>query len=274
MSDARRTADFAAITDSQRHTWALGDFNQVAAQLMPAAEALVAAADPRPDERVLDVACGSGNGALVAARRYCEVTGLDFVPTLLARARQRAAADGVVLTTVEGDAQALPFEAAGFDAVLSLFGVMFAPNQQLAADELARVVRPGGRIALASWTPEGAVGEFFRTLAKHVPPPPGVPPALRWGTEAGLHELLGHATKIVSLQRAVVTQHYRSARHMSEVFAQVFGPVVRALELLPEPARPRLHAELTAVFNDRNTARGDTLSFPCEYLQVVLERRA
>ena len=273
MTDARPTADFAAITDRQQATWSLGDFNALGIQNMPVAEALVAAVDPRPGQRVLDLACGSGNAALVAARRHCEVTGLDFVPALLERARQRATADGVTVQLVEADAQALPFADASFDVALSIFGIMFAPNQQRAADEMVRVVRPGGRIALASWVPDGRVAEFFRTVSEYAPPPPGVPPAMRWGTEEGLKELLGDRTTALSVKREVLTQYFRSAEHMVDSFAKFFGPVIRAFAALDEADRTRLRTELVTMFTKQNVAKDGTLMVQYEYLQTVLERR-
>src|SRR2546428_12287168 len=193
--------------------------------VVPASEAVVAAVNPHAGARVLDVACGSGNTALVAARRFCEVTGIDFVASLVERARQRAATDGVKAEFREGDAQALPFPNATFDAVFSTFGVMFAPNQELAAIELLRVCKPGGRIGLANWMPTEYGGDFFRTIAKYVPPPAGLKPALRWGTEEGLRELLGSGTSAIPTERRSVTMYYRSIDHAIETFRPYFRPM-------------------------------------------------
>ena len=183
--------DLAAIKARQQQTWATGDFAVVGSLITIVSEQLCEAVDLRAGWVVLDVATGSGNTALAAARRFCEVTGVDFVPALLERGRERAAAERLPVTFLEGDAEALPFPDAAFDAVLSTFGVMFAPNQERAAAELLRVCRPGGKIGLANWTPDGLAAEHFRTVGRHVPPPPGLPPPTRWGTEAGLRELFG-----------------------------------------------------------------------------------
>jgi SAM-dependent methyltransferase len=273
MTDARPTADFVAITLRQQAVWAAGNFNALAPQVMPMAERLVAAADPRPGQRVLDIACGSGNAALVAARRYCEVTGLDFVPALLEHARRRATADGLALELVEGDAQSLPFADESFDIALSVLGVMFAPYQQRAADEAVRVVRPGGRIALASWRPDGSVGDFFALVASYAPPPGGVPSPLRWGTEEGVKELFGDRTRVRALDRATLDEHYLSVEHAVEVFSTEFGPVLRTLAMIGDAERAKLRADLTAMFTGVNAAKDGTFTWPCEYLQVVLERR-
>src|SRR5262245_10915565 len=184
-------ADLTAIKNRQQQTWATGDFSLVAARIVFVAERLCTSADLQAGCRVLDVATGSGNAAIAAARHGCEVVGVDYVPALLERGRRRAAAEGFVIDFVEGDAEALPFPDASFDAVTSVFGSMFAPDHAQAASELLRVCRPGGTIALASWTPEGFIGELFRTVGAYVPPPPGVRPPMLWGTEDHLRTLFG-----------------------------------------------------------------------------------
>lgn len=261
--------DFKGITARQQQSWATGDFNAVAMTIVPVSEALVAAVNPHAGARVLDVACGSGNTALVAARRFCEVTGIDFVPALIERARQRAAADGVKAEFREGDAQALPFPNARFDVVLSTFGVMFAPNQELAAAELLRVCKPGGRIGLANWMPTEYGGDFFRTIARYAPPPAGLKPPLRWGTEEGLNDLLGAGTKSIRTDRKIVTMYYRSIDHAIEIFRTYFGPMARAFEAIDAAGRDALRSDVAALFDRYNRATDGTLAMEAAYLQMV-----
>src|SRR5881396_1462296 len=190
-TEATPKPDLRAVKQRQQQTWASGDFAVVAARIVLVAEQLCDTADLHAGWRVLDVATGSGNAAIAAARLACTAVGVDYVPALLERGRERAAAEGLEVELVEGDAEALPFADASFDAVTSVFGSMFAPDHARTAAELLRVCRPGGTIALASWTPEGFIGELFRTVGAHVPPPAGVASPLLWGTEAHLRELLG-----------------------------------------------------------------------------------
>src|SRR5690625_4735381 len=184
--------DYTEMTNNQKQTWSKGDFNQIARQNVGMAEALCKAVDPHPGQKVLDVACGSGTAALVAARRYCEVTGIDYVPELLDRAEKRAKASGLEAYFVNADAQNLPFPDDHFDVVLSVYGVQFAPDQEKAASEMLRVCRPGGKMGLAGPVPEGWSGDFLAVHAKYTPPPPGVPSTARWGTVQGVNEIYGH----------------------------------------------------------------------------------
>ena len=266
------TIDYGAITARQQATWATGDLHELARQMLPVSESLVAACDPRAGQRVLDVACGSGNAALVAARRYCDVSGLDFVPSLLDRARQRPAAEGTPIDFQVGDAQALPYPDAHFDVVLSVFGVMFAPDQERAANELLRVCRPGGRIGLCCWIPEGFGGGFCRIVAQYVPPPPGLKPPPRWGTETGLRELLGSGTSSITAQKWVTSQYYRSINHAMEVYSTYVGPVSRALEMLDEDNRASLRRDIRAFLETCNRATDGTAEIEGEYLQIVATR--
>jgi SAM-dependent methyltransferase len=264
--------DFATITGKQQATWALGDFHVIAKQVMAASEALVRAAGPRPGQRVLDVACGSGNAALIAERNYCQVTGIDYVPALIERAKQRAVAEAAAIDFRVADAQALPFPDASFDVVLSVFGVMFAPDQERAAAELLRVTRPGGRIALACWMPEGFGGELFRAHAQFVPPPPGLKPAVRWGTEAGLKELLGTGTREIRSQRRTVIQHYRSIDHLVAEMRRFFGPTNRAFDVVGPTREAEVATALGTVFSQYNRAKDGTAELHCEYLETVATR--
>lgn len=270
---AHAAPDFAAITGRQQQTWATGDFNVIALSVIGASEQLVEAANPRPGQRVLDVACGSGNVALIAARRYCEVTGIDYVPELIVRARQRAAADGVSVDFREGDAQALPVADGSYDMVLSVFGVMFAPNQAQAAAELLRACRRGGTIGVASWTPEGWGGDLFRALSKHLPPPPaGMKPGVRWGTEEGARELLGAGVRDIACTKRVFLQHYRSVDHALDVFFTFYGPTTRPYAAADDQGRAALRQDIGAVFAKFNEATDGTCAMRSEYLQVIATR--
>src|SRR4051794_28132392 len=232
-------ADREPVKARQQQAWASGDFHAVAARIVLSAEALVDHADLRAGSEVLDVATGSGNAAIAAARLGCDVIGVDYVPSLLERARERAMAEGLDVEFVEGDAEALPFPDASFDAVTSVFGCMFAPDHARAAGELSRVCRPGGRIALASWTPEGFIGELFRTVGAHVPPPAGVPSPMLWGTEAHLRELFGDAIASLDVSERTFTFRFESAEAFVDFFARWYGPTVKALAAAHDSAALR-----------------------------------
>ena len=261
--------DFQALTQAAAVTWSSGDFNEIARSLMPVAEDLVRDADPGPGQRVLDIGCGSGNVALVAARRYCDVAGIDIAENLIERARARAAAEGLQVDFRTGDAQALPFEDESFDLVTSVFGIMFAPDQPKAAAEALRVCRRGGRIALANWMPEGFGIDFFGAHARHAPPPAGMPSPLDWGTEEGVSRLYGGQLKDVSLERRTSTVYYRSIAHYLEVHAASFGPTIRALERVGPDGAEALLADIAAVVEKYNRASDGTVRMPCNYLQVL-----
>jgi ubiquinone/menaquinone biosynthesis C-methylase UbiE len=266
--------DYRAITARQQATWATGDFNEIARQIIPVSEALVRACDPRAGQRVLDVACGSGNAALIAARRYCEVSGIDYVPSLIERAAQRAAAEGTPIDFRVGDAQALDFPDGHFDLVLSVFGVMFAPDQERAAGELLRVCRPGGKIGLCCWIPEGFGGEFFRIVARYVPPPEGLKTPFRWGTEAGVTELLGAGSASIAVEKRVTHQYYRSIDHAFEVCRAYLGPISRALQMLDAANQASLRRDLMSFFETYNRATDGTVVMEGEYLEIVARRRS
>jgi SAM-dependent methyltransferase len=270
MSSA--TPDFAAITAVQQQTWGMGDFNAIARTVVPVAESLVQAVDPLPRQRVLDLACGTGNTALVAARRYCDVTGLDFVPQLLERARHRAGAQGLRLELVVGDAQALPFGDQSFDCVLSTFGVMFAPDQNKAASEMLRVCKQGGRIGLACWTTQGFGADFFGAIAKYVPPPPGLSSPLRWGTREGLQQLLGPGVQLVSAEEKTVRIYYPSLAYAVESFRKWFGPIKRAFDLVGPARHHALAQDIAEVFQRYNRSDGEILGMDANYLQAVMLR--
>jgi SAM-dependent methyltransferase len=269
VASSSRAPDYREVTAGQQATWATGDFNQIARLNVPMAEALCEATDPHAGERVLDVACGSGTAALVAARRYCEVSGIDYVPALIERARLRAAAEGLEASFEHADAQQLPFADDTFDVVLSVYGVQFAPDQERAAAELLRVCRPGGRIGLASPMPEGWSGDFFAIHARYVPPPAGVDSPLRWGTTDAVERLLGRGTREIRNEARVALQYWRSAEHAVEVFSNHFGPTIRALEDTPDDERDGLRRALAQVFDRYDRATDGTAVVANRYLQTV-----
>ena len=265
--------DLAAVKQRQQQTWASADYSAVAAMIVPMAEGLAQAAGLRAGERVLDVATGSGNAALAAARCGCQVTGIDYVPGLLERARARAAAEGLEIEFAEGDAEDLAFPDASFDAVLSCLGVMFTPRQEQAAAELLRVCRPGGTLGLVNWTPTGFIGQLLRTVGKHVPPPAGVRPPTQWGTEERLGELLGDAVSKLEVQRRSFVFRFRSPDEFATFFRDNYGPVHKAFGALDEPGRERFYADLTALAREHDQEEGPSVAMPAEYLEVVATRR-
>ena len=264
--------DLAAVKQRQQQTWASADYAAVAARIVPMAEGLAQNAGLRAGDRVLDVATGSGNAALAAARCGCEVTGIDYVPALLERARARAAAEGLEIEFAEGDAEHLAFPDASFDAVLSCLGVMFTPDQERAAAELVRVCRPGGTIGLVNWTPAGFIGQLLRTVGKHVPPPAGVRPPPQWGTEERLGELLGDAVSRLDVQRRTFVFRFRSPDDFATFFRDNYGPVHKAFGALDEPGRERFYDDLTALAREHDREEGPSVAMPAEYLEVVATR--
>jgi SAM-dependent methyltransferase len=264
--------DYTAVTARQKATWSEGDFNVLALAVMPASELLVSAIDVRAGERVLDIACGSGNAALVAARRNAEVTGIDYVPALIERARARAQAEGTTVAFRESDAQALPFADGDFDVTLSVFGVMFAPEQPRAASELLRVTRKGGRVGLVNWMPEEFGGDFFRAHAKYLPPPPGLLPPPRWGTEAGVRELLGAGVGSLSCERRTFFQYFRSEQHALDTFRTYFGPTRRVLASLDPARHADFEGDLLEVFRRYNRAKDGTAVIEACCMQVLATR--
>ena len=274
VTHSRQEVDFAAVKKRQQATWASGDFSVVAARILFQAEQLCETADLQAGWRVLDVATGSGNAALAAARRGCDAVGVDYVPALLERGRVRAEAEHLPVEFLAGDAEQLPFPAASFDAVLSIYGVMFAPHHQLAAAELARVCRPGGRIALACWTPEGFIGETFRLFSRYLPPTPGLQPPVRWGDEAYQRALFGaSAASVTSYPRTAIFR-YRSAEDNVNFFRTYYGPTLRAFDALPAERQAALNDDMIALVHryDRNAGTGP-VAIAADYLETVIIRR-
>ena len=264
--------DLAVVKNRQQQMWTAGDFSKVATPITIVGELLCETVDLSAGTRVLDVACGSGNTAIAAARRFCQVTGIDYVPSLLARARERAAAEGLAIDFLEGDAENLPFPDASFDVVLSTFGVMFAPDQGQAARELLRVCTPGGRIGLSNWTPDGRVGDMFRITSTYVPPPPGLAPPVRWGTEQGMRELLGQGISNLSIEPRTVVMRYESADHWLTFFRTYFGPVITAFAALDEAGQQAFASEMRALLEQHNHATDGTLKVACAYINAVATR--
>jgi ubiquinone/menaquinone biosynthesis C-methylase UbiE len=264
--------DLAALKTRQQAAWASGDYAVIGTTLQIVGEQLAEACDLRTDERVLDVAAGNGNASLAAARRGARVTSTDYVASLLDRGAERAAAERLAIHFQVADVEALPFAEASFDAVVSTFGVMFAPDHAQSAREMARVCRPGGRVALANWTPEGFVGQMFKTLGRHVPPPADVQPPGRWGTEAHLHALFEDTASAIEVTRRHFSFRYRSAAHFIEVFRTWYGPVHKAFAALGEKAG-ELDRDLTALLESRNVGGKETMVVPSEYLEVVIRRK-
>ncbi len=265
--------DFEAIKQRQQQAWASGDFAVVAARIVLVAEQLCDTADLHAGWRVLDVATGSGNAAIAAARLGCSAVGVDYVPALLEVGRMRAAAEGLSVELLAGDAEALPFADAAFDAVTSVFGSMFAPDHRQAAAELLRVCRPGGTIALASWTPDGFIGDLFRTVGAHVPPPPGVQSPMLWGTEAHLRELFGDGIASLEVTERAFTWRFRSAEDFVAFFRLWYGPTLKAFAVLEGAAREALESDLVALARRYDRLGTDAIAIPATYTEAVAVRR-
>lgn len=262
--------DLVAVKAKQHATWSSGDYAAVGTTVQIVGETLAEALDLRPDSRVLDVAAGNGNATLAAARRFCNVVSTDYVPSLLRAGTARAAAEHLTVAFREADAEDLPFEANSFDHVMSTFGVMFTANQEAAAEEMLRVCRPGGTIGLANWTPESFVGEVFRTIGRHVPPPAGVHSPLEWGTEARLKALFGDQASRIEINKRHFTFRFRSPQYWVEHWRDVYGPVHKAFEAVGERA-PQLAADLIAVARDHSTDP-QAMIVPAEYAEVIIHR--
>jgi SAM-dependent methyltransferase len=269
MTAITSTADYTAIKARQHDAWASGDYAVIGTTLQIVGESLAEAVDIQAGELVLDVAAGNGNASLAAARRGAAVTATDYVTSLLDRARARAASEGLTIDTERADAEALPFPDGGFDAVLSTFGVMFAPDQERAAAELVRACRPGGRIGLANWTPSGFIGQMFKTVGRHVSPPAGVRPPVEWGDEARLRELFDTDIESLAIHRRQFIFRYRSAEHMLETFRTYYGPILKAFAAVDDGARVALERDLLALLREYNTSSTGTLRVPSDYLEVV-----
>ena len=265
--------DFASLKQKQQATWASGDFAVIGTTLQIVGETLAEAADVRAGERVLDVAAGNGNATLAAARRFAKVTSTDYVPELLDKGARRAAAERLDVTFKVADAEELPFEDRTFDVVLSTFGAMFTPDHTRPAREMLRVTRPGGRIGLANWTPEGFIGRLFRIVGAYLPPPTGSKSPALWGTEPHIVELFGAQAVEIRTERKQFNFRYRSPAHWLQVFRQYYGPIHKAFAALDGVRQEALEADIVRLLEELNTAGRSSLVVPGEYLEAVIIRR-
>ena len=265
--------DFSADKARQQGAWASGEYAIVGTTLQIVGEQLCETLDLRAGQRVLDVAAGNGNAALAAARRWCEVVASDYVPGLLERARERAAADRLQISFELADAEALPFTSGSFDVVVSTFGVMFTPDQTQAAAELARVCRSGGRIGLANWTPEGFIGQLFKTIGRHVSPPAGLKSPALWGTRERIEEMFGAAASAIRTQPAHFVFRYRSPEHWLHIFKTYYGPLLKTYAALEPAAQAALSDDLIALVARFNRSGDWAMVVPGEYLEIVITRR-
>jgi ubiquinone/menaquinone biosynthesis C-methylase UbiE len=265
--------DFEAIKQRQQATWASGDFAIIGVTLQIVGEQLAEACDIRAGERVIDIAAGNGNATLAAARRFADVTSTDYVQALLEKGRVRAAADGLQVGFRVADAENLPFEDASFDVALSTYGAMFTPDHAKPAREMLRVVRPGGRIGLANWTPEGFIGQLFKVIGTYIPAPMGLKSPALWGTEPHIVELFGSQARDIRTVRRHFNFRYRSAAHWLQMFRDYYGPTYKAFAALNASGQEALAKDIIALLEKHNVAGPSSLVVPAEYLEVVIERK-
>jgi len=265
--------DLGTLKARQQAAWSCGDYALIGTTLQIVGETLCEAVDIPAGARVLDVAAGNGNASLAAARRWCDVVATDYVPSLLERARERAAAERLPVTFQVSDAEALDFADESFDVVLSTFGVMFTPDHPRAARELIRVCRRGGRIGLANWTPDGFIGQLFRIVGSYVPPAAGAKSPALWGTHAHLAELFPPTHTVEATPRHFVFR-YRSPQHWLEVFRTYYGPVVKAFAALDANGQAAFANDLLALIARFDRGREGAMIVPSEYLEVVVTRGA
>lgn len=270
--DPAPAPDYAAIKARQQATWTAGDYGRIGVTLQIVGEELCQAAGVRASDRVLDVAAGNGNASLAAARRFANVTASDYVPALLEQARRRADADGLRILTQVADAEDLPFADGTFDVVLSTFGAMFTPDHRRTAGELLRVTKPGGRIGLANWTPDGFIGQLFRVIGGFIPPPAGLASPADWGMETHLVKLFGPFARDIRAQTKQFVFNYRSAEHWLEVFRSFYGPVHKAFGALDAAKQQQLTDGITALLNRLNRGGEEALVVPGDYLEVVITK--
>ena len=263
--------DLSAVKQRQQGAWSSGDYAIVGTTLQIVGEQLCETLNLRPGSKVLDVAAGNGNVTLAAARRWCDVTSTDYVPALLERGRERATAERLQVTFREADAEALPFTDASFDVVVSTFGVVFTPDQDKAAAELMRVCKSGGKIGLANWTPQGFIGQVFKTLGKYMPPPAGVKSPAMWGTQARLAEMFAGAD--IDAQPRMFVFRYKSPQHFLDIFRDYYGPMHKAFGALDAEKGKALAADLIALIAEFNRADDGTMAVHSEYLEVVVTKR-
>jgi SAM-dependent methyltransferase len=267
------SVDLAKIKSGMKAVWMAGDFGQIANFSAPEAENFVARLELRPGIRLLDVACGTGNTAIPAAKAGATVTGVDIATNLLEQARKRAATEKLDIRFDEGDAEELAYPDRSFDVVLSMFGAMFAPRPERVAAELLRVCKAGGLVAMANWTPQGFVGDTFRVTAELVPPPPGVPPSVLWGDEATVRQRLGHGTaEIICTRQKMQMAFPFPPKETLDFFRRYFGPTKTAFSRLDETGQATLAARLESLWSEHNTAADGTTAIEAEYLDVRATR--
>lgn len=265
--------DYAAIKAKQNVAWGSGDYSKVGVTLQITGEELAEAMDMNANATVLDVAAGNGNATLAFARRFCNVTSTDYVAELLEASGNRAKAEGLFVNYKVADAENLPFEDQSFDAVVSTFGVMFTPNQQQSAAELQRVVKSGGKIGMANWTPESFIGQLFKTIGKHVPPPAGVSSPALWGSREWVDETFGTTCEVSSFQHKSFKFRYRSAEHFLDYFRTFYGPMQKAFEALDEAGRAALRSDIMTLIENFDISVNDSLCISSEYAEVIVKRR-
>ena len=270
---ATTAPDFAAVKQKQQATWSSGDYALIGITLQIVGESLAEATDIRAGERVLDIAAGNGNVTLAAARRFANVTSTDYVPELLEKGRVRALAEGLPVNFRVADAEELPFEDGSFDVAVSTFGAMFTPDHAKPAREMLRVVRKGGRIGLANWTPESFIGQLFKVIGRYIPPPAGLKSPALWGTEAHLNELFGEQATAIRAVRKHFNFRFRSAAHWLQVFREYYGPTHKAFAALDSAGQDALAKDITELLNRHNVGGASSLVVPSEYLEVVITRK-
>jgi SAM-dependent methyltransferase len=266
------TPDYSAIKSKQNVAWASGDYAKIGTTLQIVGETLAEAMDVDPGSSVLDVAAGNGNATLAFARRWCNVTSTDYVDKLLARSRARAEAEALDVIYKIADAEQLPFDDNEFDAVVSTFGVMFTPNQAKAASELLRVCRPGGMIGMANWTPDGFIGQVFKTLGKHIAPPAGVSSPALWGTRPWIEQHFGPQARTIAIEDKVFVFRYRSAEHFMDVFRTYYGPIHKAFLALDPAGQAALAKDLDVTIARFNTATDGSMRVPSDYAEVIITK--
>jgi SAM-dependent methyltransferase len=277
MSEANTalSPEMEALKTRLRATWIAGDFGQIANAYTESAAEFIERLQLKPGEKVLDVACGTGNLAIPAARAGAIVTGMDLAPNLLEQARERAAAEGLNCRFEEGDAEALAYDDGSFDAVVTMFGAMFAPRPELVAAELARACRAGGRIAMANWTPAGFVGQMFKRTGAHVPPPAAMPSPILWGDEQIVRERLQNGIRDMQINRRMLRFNFPfPPEEMVEHFRRFYGPTQKAFDALAadEEKQTALRRDLQNLWTEFNAATDGTTRIDSEYLEVVATR--
>lgn len=271
--DGAARAELAALKERQQATWTAGDYSVIGVTLQIVGETLCEAVDLKAGERVIDIAAGNGNVSLAAARRFADVTATDYVQALLDRGQRRAEAEGLAVGFEVADAEALDYADASFDVALSTFGIMFTADHARAAQEMQRVVRPGGRIGMANWTPDSFIGQLLKTIGGYVSPPPGARPPVLWGTRDWLEQHFGPQAAEISTESRYYVFRYRSPEHWLETFRTWYGPMLKAFAALDEDAADRLESDILGLVGRFNRASDGTMVVPCEYLEVVIGKK-